>query len=259
MLVEGTNIDNHDVSISVSARLYDQYGAGIRVDENGNAYQIRLTIDGNGPAGSGEHTTDIDPNMTGVQTGDLVKIPSISSSSSRRGMARALFAVNNIAADTHDLDVAYAVFDATINMEGELVDAMPDVADNPATLGLQITWEPVANNPTGMTDDTYVYVAAENSTDDIEVTVDQTFGGDDDTPVSHFATAGATDANNNEVHGVLYATDDNDTYILNGDTAADCVTIRPEMTDTVRVVIYYEDGDKSSIFDITPIPPTNNG
>ena len=97
VLVEGTNIDNHDVTISVSARLYDQYGTGIRVDENGNAYRILLTIDGNGPAGSGEHTTDINPNMPDVQTGDLVKGPSISSSSSRRGMARALFAINNIA------------------------------------------------------------------------------------------------------------------------------------------------------------------
>ncbi len=57
VLVEGANTDNHDVNISVSARLLDQYGAGIRVDGNGNAYQITLTL------ASAGHMTDADPDL----------------------------------------------------------------------------------------------------------------------------------------------------------------------------------------------------
>ena len=132
-----------------------------------------------------------------------------------------------------------------------------DVVGSPATLGVQINWQPVPGGmDTGMTDATYVYKAAENSKDDIEVTVDQTFGADKKKkiPASHFATAG-TGQDENGIHGVLYATVDNDIYILNGETAADCVTIRPKAGtpgDLVRIVIYYEDDEKSSIFDITP-------
>ena len=117
----------------------------------------------------------------------------------------------------------------------------------------------MATNSTGWTS-TFVYVAAKNSddTDDAIVTVDQVFGDDDDTPATHFATAG------NGAHGVLYAMDTNDIYIENGETAAACETIRPSAgtpadgddpevpADTVRVVIYYKDADKSSIFDILP-------
>ena len=253
VLVEGTNIDNHDVSISVSARLFDQYGNGIRVDENGNAYRITLTLAQEG------HETDINAVQTGIQRGPVVKTPTISSSSSRRGMARALFAVNNIEAGTHSLTVAYAIADAAVDGDGELIDDVNDVAEEPVTLGVQIRYEAVATNPTGMTDVTYVYVAALNNLDNVTVTVDQTFGDDDDTPATHFATLGAPDAGGDEAHGVLYAVDDNDTYIVNGETAADCVTIRPEVDDMVRIVIYYEDADKSSIFDITPPPVSDNG
>ncbi len=94
--------------------------------------------------------------------------------------------------------------------------------------------------PVGVTGDvdnpddglTYVYVAAQNSSDDTPVMVDRTYGGDDDSPASHFATAGTDD----DGHGVLYAMDDNDTYIEGGDTADPCETIRPAAEDNVRVI-----------------------
>ena len=91
-----------DANISVSARLFDQYGNGIRVDENGDAYRsITLTLPEDG------HMTDPDPDTDGLPGNNyidgVVKTPTISSSSSRRGMARALFAVNHIAAGTHSV------------------------------------------------------------------------------------------------------------------------------------------------------------
>ena len=255
VIVEGTNIDNHDVSISVSARLFDQYGTGIRVDENGNAYRITLTLAQDG------HMTDIDPNTTGIQRGDVVKTPTISSSSSRRGMARALFAVNNVDADKHNFAISYQIADVNVDADG---DVDPDVDGNPVYADVDVPDDADAGvtgdateNPDGLT---YVYVAAQHDDDvgEAAVIVDQTFGEDKKKkiPASHFATAGEA-----SVHGVLYAMDNNDTYIVNGETAADCVTIRPKAGnpgDMVRIVIYYEDDDKSSIFDITPQEQESN-
>ena len=40
VIVDGDGDADDDANISVSARLLDQYGNGIRVDENGNAYRI---------------------------------------------------------------------------------------------------------------------------------------------------------------------------------------------------------------------------
>ena len=89
VVVAGGGGVNDDANISVSARLLDQYGAGIRVDENGNAYRITLTLPTDG------HMTDAIPaDCRNRQHDPIVKMPTISSSSSRRGMARALFAVN---------------------------------------------------------------------------------------------------------------------------------------------------------------------
>ena len=261
VLVEGTNTDNHDVSISVSARLLDQYGTGIRVDENGNAYRITLTI-----ADAGHDTEDPNDDTADINEA-LVKTPTISSSSSRRGMARALFAINNIEAGKHHFAIGYQIAGARVNADGELVDNNGDEVTEPDYVDLtgDVDRNVVTSGVTGDVDNpavedglTYVYVAAQHDDDvDDAVTVDRTFGADkdNDIPASHFATAGADGG----AHGVLYAMDNNDTYIVNGETAADCVTIRPGAGDTVKVVIYYEDADKSSIFDITPAPATDNG
>ncbi len=248
VLVDGdSDINDDDANISVSARLLDQYGSGIRVDENGNAYQITLTLSGTNGT---DYSIDTDPDTDGVQDTEAVtKTPSISSSSSRRGMARALFAVNNIAASTHGLNVTYSVADANVDAEGNLADA-----DNDATNGIQPVYAAVGTNATGTTDPdpdtatifgTYVYVVAKASDgDNKQVVVHQTYGGSDDTPATHFATLGAA------AHGVLYAMDDNDTYIKDGEAPAPCVTLRPENGQQVRVVIYSTDSDKASIFDI---------
>ena len=102
---------------------------------------------------------------------------------------------------------------------------------------------------------TYVYVeATEADGDDTQVTVHQVFGvnADKNIPATHFATAGEGTS-----HGVLYATDDNDIYIKNGERPAPCVTFRPEAGNPVRVVVYFTDSDKASIYDITPTLPTN--
>ncbi len=91
VLVDGDGDADDDGSINISVRLYDQYGNGIRQNAAGDAYVVTMTLL------SASHMTDIDPDTTGIQEGDVVKTPTVSSSSSRRGMARALFAVNQIA------------------------------------------------------------------------------------------------------------------------------------------------------------------
>nr|MCQ3805518.1 S-layer homology domain-containing protein [Acidimicrobiia bacterium] len=263
VLVDGDGDEDDDANINVSARLYDQYGNGIRVDENGNAYRITLTLGG---ANGTDYSIDTDPDTAGVQAvGAVTKTPSISSSSSRRGMARALFAVNNIAVGTHGLDVTFQIENADVDADGELTDSVVDDPADPTTLGLQIGYTSLtdaevygeAAAATGTTDPdtneegisgTYVYVEAKASDgDNKQVDVHQTYGGDAEKkiPATHFATAGGDDG-----HGVLYAMDDNDTYIKDGETPAPCVTLRPEVDQQVRVVIYATDSDKASIFDI---------
>jgi len=251
VLVDGDGDADDDGNISVSARLLDQYGAGIRVDENGNPYRITLTLGGT----NGTHySIDTDPDTAGIQDTDAVtKMPSISSSSSRRGMARALFAVNQIATNTHGLNVTYQIADAEVDTDGNLVDG------DAAVDGVQPNYENLTDAAaSGSTDPdaeadtfgTYVYVeATEADGDDTQVTVHQVFGANatKKIPASHFATAGS-----GNVHGVLYATDDNDIYIKNGQRPAPCVTFRPEAGNQVRVVVYFTDSDKASIYDITP-------
>ncbi len=238
VLVDGDGDEDDDANISVTARLLDQYGEGIRVDENGNPYRITLTLPDAG------HNTDANAEEDGIQSGDVVKTPSISSSSSRRGMARALFAVNQIAQTQHTLTIGYAIADADVNTDGTPVDADTD-AD-----GIQFQYAAVATNATGDANDTFVYVEATASDgDDTQVTVHQIFGGDSakKIPATHFATEGS-----GSDHGVLYSMDDNDTYIKNGERPPPCQVFRPEVGDVVRVVIYSADSDKLSIFDITP-------
>ena len=239
VLVDG---DGDDADISVSARLLDQYGEGIRVDDNGNAYRITLALDGNGS----EHFTDIDADTPGVQaTSDVVKTPSIRSGSSSRGMARASFSVNDIARTTHSLDIAYRIAQAQVDSEGLLVDG------DPHTDGVQIIYQSLTGaTASGTTAPTNVYVAAtDGDGDDRKITVHQTFGGNlaEEITATHFATEGSgTD------HGVLYAMDDNDTYINNGERTQPCVAFRPQVGDVVRVVVYSIDGDGASIYDIAP-------
>ena len=248
VLVDGDG-DADDGNISVSARLLDQYGAGIRVDENGNPYRITLTLGGTNGT---NYRIDTDPDTSGIQPDGLVtKTPSISSSSSRRGMARALFAVNQISTSTHGLNVSYQIADAEVTEAGVLVDA-----DNDATNGIQPNYQNVAGDAASGTTDpdtdedaifgTYVYVEADEAHgDDTQVDVHQTFGADP--VVTHFATVGSgTD------HGVLYAMDESDVYIKNGERPPPCVTFRPAVDDRVRVVVYFTDSAKVSIFDITP-------
>ncbi len=241
VLVDGDG-DGDDADISVSARLLDQYGEGIRLDDNGNAYRITLALDGNGS----EHFTDIDPDTPGVQTiSDVVKTPSIRSGSSSRGMAAASFSVNDIARTTHSLDIAYRIARAQVDSEGLLVDG------DPHTDGVQIIYQSLTGaTASGTTAATNVYVAAtDGDGDDRKITVHQTFGGNlaDEIPATHFATEG-----NGADHGVLYAMDDNDTYINNGESAPPCVAFRPQAGDVVRVVVYSRDKDGASIYDITP-------
>ena len=258
VLVDGDGDADDDGNISVSARLLDQYGAGIRVDENGNPYQITLTLAG---TNGSDYSIDTDPDTAGIQdTGPVFKTPSISSSSSRRGMARALFAVNQIAQGTHGLNINYQIANANVDSQGDLEDA-----DN-AIEGIQIGYTNLtagevyrqvdaargSTDPDGAADTfgTYVYVeATEADGDDTQVTVHQVFGAnaDKNIPATHFATAGEGTS-----HGVLYATDDNDIYIKNGERLAPCVTFRPEAGNPVRVVVYFTDSDKASIYDITP-------
>lgn len=91
----------------------------------------------------------------------------------------------------------------------------------------------------------YVYVeAAEADGDNTQVTAHQVFGD------AHFATVGTGRA-----HGVLYAMDDNDIYIQQGQRPPPRMTFRPEAGQVVRVVVYFTDGDKVSIFDIVPTLP----
>ena len=261
VLVDGDGDDDDDANISVSARLLDQYGSGIREDENGNAYRITLTLGGTNGT---DYSIDTDPDQTGVQdTAAVTKTPSISSSSSRRGMARALFAVNNIAVATSGLNITSQVANADVDADGNLVDS------DATTDGIQVTYtnltdaevygvaaaaaattDPDGDTPDPATFGTYVYVEANASDgDNTQVTVHQTYGGDADKkiPATHFATAGST-----EGHGVLYAMDDNDTYIKQGEKAPPCQVFRPEAGQQVRVVIYSTDSDKVSIFDIMP-------
>ena len=238
VLVDGDG-DDDDADISVSARLLDQYGEGIRVDENGHAYRITLTLAGNGS----EHFTDADPDTPGMRTtSNVVETPSIGSSTSNRGMARALFAVNNIAQTTHSLDIAYQIAQAEVDSEGVIVDGDAD------TDGVQINYRSLTGAAAGATTVTYVYVAAKaGDGEGKQVTVHQTFGVDtaQNTPATHFATEGS-----GSDHGVLYAIDDNDTYRNNGETAAECLAFRPGVGDVVRVITYSTDSTEASIYDI---------
>ncbi len=245
VLVDGDGDADDDGNISVTARLLDQYGAGIRVDENGNPYRITLTLSGTNGT---DYQIDTDPDTTGIQaTGAVTKTPSISSSSSRRGMARALFAVNQIARSTHGLNVNYQIADAEVNASGDLVDS------DTTTPGVQPNYENLTDAAaSGSTDPdtadsdifgTYVYVeATEADGDNTQVTVHQLFGDD-----RHFATVGS-----GSDHGVLYTMDDNDTYIKLGNRPPPCQDFRPEVGNLVRVVVYFTDSDRESIFDITP-------
>ena len=268
VIVEGMNIENHDANISVSLRLFDQYGYGIRQNAAGDAYIVTMDLNETG------HTTDYvkdrdDDEATGniTQGRQLSKNPNVSSSSSRRGMARALFAVDNIAETQHSLAVTFTVEQPVRNDDGGL-DSRPDDVNDPETLGVQITYvdvltdvavgEPVAGDEDDPgADVTYVYTEAkEKDGDNKQVTVDQLFGADKKKkiPASHFATLGE-----DSVHGVLYGMDSNDTYIKDGAVPPPCEIFRPELMQQVRVVIYSADSDKTSIFDIdTELSQTDN-
>ena len=232
VLVDGDGDDDDDATVSVTVRLYDQYGNGIRQNAAGDAYIVTATLVDTG------HATDYDEDEEGRQT---TKTPSVSSSSSRRGMARALFAVDNIeaSAGAHTLTVNFMVHQLERNADGELVDDDDD--GNP-----DIATDAVDSDVDAVMTDVYVEAKASDG-DDKQVEVAMIFGKTDDSPTTHFATAG--DGNN---HGVLYAVDDNDTYIENGETPAPCVTLRPDVTDMVRVILYSADSDDLSIFDINP-------
>ena len=261
VIVEGMNIENHDANISVSLRLFDQYGYGIRQNAAGDAYIVTMSLDPDGHATDyvKDRTDDEDTGNT-TEGRQLSKNPNVSSSSSRRGMARALFAVDNILANQHELEVTFTVEQPIRNEDGGL-DSTPDVEGDEDTLGVQITYEkvrtdvPVGEPVDGDVDDpgadvTYVYVEAkEKDGDNIQVVVDQLFGADKKKkiPASHFATAGVDQTDG---HGVLYAMDDNDTYIKDGAVPPPCEVFRPTVDQQVRVVIYSADSDKTSIFDI---------
>ncbi len=119
------------------------------------------------------------------------------------------------------------------------------------TDGLVEDGTPVEVAPSADIDgETFVYVEAKESDgDNKQVEVAQLFGADDDKdiPASHFATAGV---DGTAGHGVLYAMDDNDTYIKDGAVPPPCEIFRPAADQQVRVVIYSADSDKTSIFDI---------
>ena len=139
LIVDGDGDDDDDGNISVSLRLFDQYGNGIRQNSAGDAYIVTMTLDPEGHATDyvptdDDDTTDADE---GQQTS---KTPSVSSSSSRRGMARALFAVDNIDRDTHELTVTFTVTQPARNANGGL-DSVEDDVNNPDSLGVQLTYE----------------------------------------------------------------------------------------------------------------------
>ena len=236
VLVDGDGDEDDAADISVSARLLDQYGDGIRLDENGNAYQIILTLDGNGS----EHFTDVDPDTPGVQaTSDSVKTPDILSIG-ERGTAKALFSVQNIAATTHTLDIAYQIAQAQVDADGNLVDSDGN------TRGIQPNYENLTGTAArGTAATTFVYMAAQaNDGDDRQVTVHRTFGGNGafKVPATHFATEGS-----GSNHGVLYVVKNNDTYIKNGGRLLPCVAFQPEVGDEIRVVVYSTDRYQASI------------
>ena len=247
VIVEGMNVENHDANISVTLRLFDQYGNGIRQNPAGDAYNVLLSLPVDG------HMTDADPDTPDRQTPNT-KNPSVSSSSSRRGMARALFAVDNIAEVTHSLQITFAVRQPQRNAAtGDLVDSDGNLAN-----GIQIMYEiaPQAGETTfgavNVENMTFVYTEAdEKDGDNTQVTVANVFGGSGTSPATHFANAG-TGEGMSAIHGVLYSMDDNDTYIKKGAVAPDCEEFRPEVKNVVRVVIYDTDSDDVSIFDITP-------
>ena len=237
VLVDGDGDEDDDASIRVTARLLDQYGDGIAEDSDGNAYRITLTLGGNGS----QHFTDIDPDTPGVQIGDLVKTPSISTSIDSRGLAEAVFEVNDIAATTHSLDIAYQVAQA------QMVDGDPVDLDATAD-GIQPSYQQLTGPAAGGTAAVvYVYVPAKASNgDETQVIVHQTFSGNgaEQIPVTHFATEGS-----GSNHGVLYVVKNNDTFIKNGGRLIPCVAFQPEVGDEVRVVVYSTDNVQASIGD----------
>ena len=120
------------------------------------------------------------------------------------------------------------------------------------TDGVQINYRNLTAAASGATTVTYVYVAAKaGDGDGKQITVHRTFGDDAAAkiPATHFATEGS-----GSDHGTLYAMDDNDTYIKNGESSPPCVVFRPQAGDVVRVVIYFTDSGKASIYEITPAP-----
>ena len=224
--------------------MLDQYGQGIRVDPNGNAYRITLTLAGNGTL----YFTDTDPDTPGIQTtSDVVHTPGIGGGGTNRGMATALFAVDDIAPTTHSLRIAYQVAQARVDSGGVLIDG------DTGAPGVQITYRDLTGaTATGTAAPTYVYVAADNSHGNGEqVTVHQTFGGNaaEHVPATHFATQGS-----GSDHGVLYAMDGNDTYRNNGETAPRWLAFRPQVGDVVRIITYSTDPGEASIYDIIRSP-----
>ena len=234
--------DDDSARIRVESRLLDQYGQGIRVDPNGNAYRIILTLEGNGT----RYFTDTDPDTPGIQTtSDVVHMPGVGGGNTNRGMATAMFAVNSIAPTTHSLQIAYQIAQAQVDGEGVLIDG------DTGTAGVQVNYQNLTGaTAAGTAAPTYVYVAANDSHGNgKQVTVHQSFGGDSagNTPPTHFATEGS-----GSEHGVLYAMDDNDTYSNNGETHPQCLAFRPRVGDVVRVITYSTDSDMESVYDITP-------
>ena len=237
VLVDGDGDEDDDASIRVTARLLDQYGDGIAEDSDGNAYRITLTLGGNGS----QHFTDIDPDTPGVQIGDLVKTPSISTSIDSRGLAEAVFEVNDIATTTHSLDIAYQVAQA------QMVDGDPVDLDATAD-GIQPSYQQLTGpGASGTAAVVYVYVPAKASNgDETQVTVHRTFSGNgaEQIPVTHFATEGS-----GSNHGVLYVVKNNDTFIKNGGRPLPCVAFQPEVGDEIRIMVYSTDNVQASIRD----------
>ena len=174
VIVDGDGDDDDDGNISVSVRLFDQYGNGIRQNAASDAYDVVMTLPAEG------HETDTDPDTDGYQAGDgIVKNPSVSSSSSRRGMARALFAVNKIGEATHSLQIAFDVRQPERNSDGELVDRVTAMMSTIRTLWVFRSTNVVVSGyddlNVGGADPTptFVYTEAdEKDGDDTQVTVD---------------------------------------------------------------------------------------
>ena len=286
VMVDGNGVDD-DASISVSVRLYDQYGNGIRQNAAGDAYYVEMGIvTADGTDDTVGHDTDYNSEMDEQQ---VRKAPSVSSSASRRGLAKALFPIDNIIATKNVIRIGYMVQEINRNDDGELLqtdgtavvdadgDPIKNIADLPDSVPLlengvedvrvrvdkdtndanldQIIGQ-TAPDDVDLTDIDNLDETDFAYTTDVYVAADEDKTGVDDVLVDVFKIHGDSfSVQITGAHSRLYSHDDNDTFAEGGNLPAECETFRPAEGDEIRVIVYNQDARRASIYDINPDDP----